>query len=141
MKSITIYAKKYLTREIIVYLIAGILTTIINLIIYYTCTILFNIDYRISNGIAWVIAVLFAFFSNKYFVFLSMDNNLSVISKELISFTACRMLSLAFEMFSLIFMVESIKMNNSIAKVLVSFIVIIINYVFSKLFIFKSSKE
>jgi Predicted membrane protein len=141
MNLITTYIKKYLTRELIVYLIAGILTTILNLVIYYACTILFNIDYRISNGIAWVIAVLFAFFTNKYFVFLSMDNNLSVISKELISFTACRIFSLAFEMFSLIFMVESIKINNSIAKVFLSFIVVIINYVFSKLFIFKSSKE
>ena len=71
--------KKLINKEIILYVIFGVLTTIVNLIAYYLFSNIININYLISNAIAWIISVVFAYITNKFFVFNNSDINKDVI--------------------------------------------------------------
>ena len=84
--------KKFLNKETICYLIFGVLTTVVDLIIYQAALWL-GIHYLIAQGIAWVVAVAFAFITNKLFVFESKTTEKSVVLKELISFVSARIVS------------------------------------------------
>lgn len=127
-------------QEIILYLLFGFLTTLVNILIYYICTKILNIDYQISNIIAWIISVTFAFITNKIFVFAS-KNNIKKTITEMISFYSFRLISLGFDIAIMFIAVSLINMNDILAKVLSNIFVIIINYIFSKLFIFKKNKR
>lgn len=127
---------KYVNKETISYVFFGALTTFVNLGAYWICTHV-GIDYRISNTIAWVLAVAFAYVTNKLFVFESKSWKGSVVIKEVIGFVGARLLSFVFETGFLIFTVEILKMNDFIAKCVASIFVLIMNYVASKFFIFK----
>ena len=78
--------KKLINKEIILYVIFGVLTTIVNLIAYYLFSNIININYLISNAIAWIISVVFAYITNKFFVFNSSYINKDVIIEEFIKF-------------------------------------------------------
>ena len=136
MKKIMEIYKKY--EEKINYLIFGILTTIVNLIVYAFCTKLFSINYMISNIIAWILSVLFAYITNKKYVFKSKcDSNKKVIY-EIFQFFKYRVLSFIIcDMLLLCLFVELLNMNDMIAKVIIQVVVIVLNYLFSKLFVFK----
>lgn len=131
------FIKKLLNRETITYLIAGVLTTILNIVAFKVSNLM-GIQYLISNVIAWVIAVLFAFVVNKLYVFQSKSWETGVVRKEFIAFISCRLLSLAFDMIFMLVTVSVLHMNEDLAKILSNFFVMIMNYVASKLFIFKS---
>lgn len=131
---------KVMNREVISYLIFGVLTTLVNWIVY-GAMVKSGVDYRIATAAAWVISVLFAFIVNKIFVFRSYDLHPAFIVKEGISFTACRAASGVMEMVLMVIMVSWLNMGEYISKVLVSVVVVIVNYVFSKLFIFRKSEE
>lgn len=128
--------KKY--EEKINYLIFGVLTTFVNLIVYALCTKLFSINYMISNIIAWILSVLFAYITNKKYVFKSKcDSNKKVIY-EIFQFFKYRVLSFIIcDMLLLCLFVELLNMNDMIAKVIIQVVVIVLNYLFSKLFVFK----
>ena len=85
--------KKLINKEIILYVIFGVLTTIVNLIAYYLFSNIININYLISNAIAWIISVVFAYITNKFFVFNSSYINKDVIIEEFIKFMNCRLIS------------------------------------------------
>lgn len=131
---------KVMNREVISYLVFGVLTTLVNWAVYGVM-VRSGIDYRISTAAAWVVSVLFAFIVNKIFVFQSYDLHLGFVMKEVVSFTACRAASGVMEMVLMVMMVSWLNMDEYVSKVLVSIVVVIVNYVFSKLFIFRKSEE
>lgn len=128
---INIY-KKY--KEIINYLIAGVLTTIVSILSYVLFKNIFHIYYIISNIISWVIAVTFAYIINSKYVFESNQKNKR---KEFISFVSCRILSLIIETIAMYLMVDIITINDDISKIIAQFIVLVLNYIFSKFLTFK----
>jgi putative flippase GtrA len=129
------FLNKY--REIIMYGIFGILTTIINIFIFYILDKI-GINVYLNNSIAWLISVLFAFFTNKFYVFESKNNSVKVIFKEGISFFAARVLSYFIDMLTIFILFQTFGLNKMLSKVISNVIVIIINYVLSKLVIFKN---
>ncbi|EFC98083.1 GtrA family protein [Hungatella hathewayi] len=131
---------KVMNREVISYLIFGVLTTLVNWVVY-AAMVKVHIDYRIATAAAWAVSVLFAFIVNKIFVFQSYNLRPAYVMKEITSFVACRAVSGVMEMVFMIVMVSWIHMDEYISKIAVSVIVVIVNYVFSKLFIFRKSEE
>ena len=131
---------KFMNREVISYLIFGVLTTLVNWVVY-AMMVRTGVDYRIATAAAWVVSVLFAFVVNKIFVFQSYDLHLACVMKEVTSFTACRAASGVMEMVLMVIMVSWLNMDEYVSKVLVSIVVVVVNYVFSKLFIFRKSEE
>ena len=131
---------KVMNREVISYLIFGVLTTLVNWVAY-AAMVKVHIDYRIATAAAWAVSVLFAFIVNKIFVFQSYNLRPAYVMKEITSFVACRAVSGVMEMVFMIVMVSWIHMDEYISKIAVSVIVVIVNYVFSKLFIFRKSEE
>lgn len=127
---------KVMNREVISYLVFGVLTTLVNWVVYGSM-VKAGVDYRISTAAAWVVSVLFAFIVNKIFVFRSYDLHLVFVIKEILSFTACRAASGIMEMVLMVMMVSWLNMDEYVSKILVSIVVVIVNYVFSKLFIFR----
>ena len=129
-------------KEMINYLIVGGLTTCVSLLTYYllTFTILnpdISTELQIATIISWIISVLFAFFTNKKYVFESKNKfNL----KEMISFILSRLSTLFIEMLLMYLLVTICKYNDKIMKIVVQIIVIILNYLLSKFLVFKQKK-
>ena len=131
---------KLFNREMISYLIFGVLTTVVNLVVFQLCDAVLGIYYIAANVIAWIIAVIFAYVTNKLFVFESKSWELKLVVREVISFGSARILSLLFETGFIALTVEVMGMPKFISKIIASIFVVIINYVASKLFIFKKKK-
>lgn len=129
----TSWYNKY--SELLWYVFFGGLTTIVNIISFYLLSKI-GIGTYISNLIAWILSVIFAFLTNKIFVFNSTNFKLSILIKEMVSFFAFRLLSLGIDMAGMFLLISIFSINEMISKVLMNIIVIIVNYVFSKLFIF-----
>ena len=132
--------------KVLKYLFFGVSTTCVNWVIYLLCTKIFAIGMTTSNALAWGGAVIFAFITNKIWVFESKSLSLVVVSKELISFVGARILSGILEIFLPTFLF-SIGLNQSFfgiegfwAKVSVSVLVIVLNYVLSKWIVFKHNE-
>ena len=129
-------------REIIAYLIIGFLTTVLNLVVYYVCTTWFLdpekiINVEIANVIAWTIAVIFAYVTNRVIVFRSKDDK---VLKEGIKFFLGRIFTLLLELALMALMVSVIRMNDKIAKIICQLVIIVGNYIISKIFVFKNKK-
>lgn len=129
--------KKILNKETISYVIFGILTTIINLISYYFFSNIININYLISNIISWIISVSFAYVTNKLYVFNSKDKNKDSVIKEFIKFVNFRLTSGVIEMILLFLLVDMIRVNDIISKLVIGVIVVVLNFIFSKIFVFQ----
>ena len=139
MKKIKELYLKY--KEIINYLFFGGCTTIVNFISYYIPARIIGIDEVISNSIAWCISVLFAYVTNKIFVFSSKKENLEGILKEMFSFIFARLFTGALcdiGLFAL--MINILGINDIVSKITTQILVVILNYVLSKLVIFKKEK-
>ena len=135
--------KKVCTKEVIMYLIFGVLTTVVSLIVYYALifTILNPenaIQLQIANIISWIAGVAFAYVTNRKFVFESKEKNKL---KELSKFVSSRLVTLFLDMFIMFIGVTCLKGNDKIVKLISQVLVIIENYVFSKLFVFKKKKD
>lgn len=134
-KIIELY-KKY--KEIIVYLVFGGLSTIVNFVSYFIFARIIGIDEVISSGLSWLCAVIFAYLTNKIFVFNSKTTTTKELIKEAITFVSCRVLSGIFcDVGTFAIMVKVLKINDIIAKIITQVMVVIVNYIFSKLIIFK----
>ncbi|MDY3960514.1 GtrA family protein [Romboutsia timonensis] len=131
----TLFAKY---KQTILYLIFGVLSTIVNILTYTFCTRNLNIEFLISNWIAWIVAVLFAYITNKFFVFESKETNIKFLIKELSSFVSCRLLSGIIEMILMYTMISLMSLNDFIVKIITNVVVVILNFIFSKLIIFKN---
>lgn len=123
-------------REVLSYLLFGGLTTLVNIVSFFILR-QFNVAIYISNVIAWILSVLFAFITNKLFVFESKGKNKKENAKELISFFGFRILSLGIDMGAMYLLLDVLSIGELISKILSNIIVIVLNYIFSKLFIFR----
>lgn len=133
-----IVMNKVFNRETISYLVFGVLTTLVDAVVFYISNKIFNIEYVLATVIAWVLAVLFAYFTNKIWVFNSKSMNLELMIREAFAFFIARILSLGFTIVWMICFVEILKSDEFIAKLLANIFVVIMNYFFSKLLIFKN---
>ncbi len=123
-------------KEGILYLFFGGLTTLINIVSFYLLRKI-SIELYISNILAWILSVLFAFITNKKYVFESNGNTL----KEMVSFFICRIASLIFDLLFMYIMIQLLNTNELLSKILSNVLVVIINYILSKLFIFKVKEK
>ncbi|MFR3975443.1 MAG: GtrA family protein [Desulfovibrio sp.] len=128
-------------RDIISYLFWGVMTTVVNYAAYFVCTLWLHINYLISNVIAWVVAVIFAFVVNKVFVFRSLDWSSKVVFREAWQFTAARVFSGVLETGGLKVFVDWLHFNDAIVKIVAGFVVVVTNYALSKLVIFRKRRQ
>ena len=130
-KGIELYLKY---KEIINYLIVGVLTTVVSIISYAVLRFIIP-NYIICTVLSWIVAVLFAYITNRVFVFNSKDKK---IMKEFIKFISCRLITLVTEVLIMFIAVDLLKINDLISKIVVQFVIIILNYILSKLIVFKN---
>ena len=126
-------------KEIVNYLIVGILTTMVSLGVYYICVLIFlnpenAIQLQVANIISWVAAVTFAYFTNRKFVFESKTPDML---KEASAFVGARVATLLMDMLCMFIMVTCMGLSDKIAKLVVQLIVTVANYIFSKIFVFR----
>lgn len=134
-----IFEDKEKMREIFIYGIFGVLTTIVSFGSFAILRWIFpNVNESILNTISLVLAIIFAYFTNRKFVFKSKEKN---ILREASLFFMSRAFSTVFEMVSFFILNELFKVDGLIAKAIVSVFVIIINYIMSKMIVFKNKKN
>ncbi len=121
-------------RELILYVVFGAFTFFVNLISYFFFANMLGINYLISNAIAWFLSVLFAYITNRIWVFESKSPN---ILKEMSLFFGGRIFSGVVDMLLMYTFIDLLVLDSSISKIIVQIIVIILNYIFSKLIVFK----
>ena len=126
--------------DILSYLFFGGLTTVVNYLIYLPCYNLLHLSASVSNVIAWVVAVAFAYITNKPFVFKSHDWSWKTVGPELAKFVGCRVGSGLLETAIIFLKVDFLLWNGNIWKLVTSVLVVILNYVGSKLFVFRNKK-
>ena len=133
--------KKY--KEIINYLIFGVLTTIVSLAVYYglTLTVLNPdkaVELQIANVVSWIAAVTFAYFTNRKWVF---ENKEKANLKEASKFYLSRVSTLLIDMALMFIFVTKMGVNDKIMKLVVQVVVTILNYIFSKFIVFREKKN
>ena len=142
-------------KELISYVFFGVLATVVNLVSFKIFDAILGENlYLVTNVVSWLITVIFAYFTNKLWVFESKSWKASVVIKELIGFFGARIFSLVVEEAGLWLMIDICHMGNiswdilgfnlsgnMIAKIIMQVVVVILNYVFSKLIIFKHKKD
>ncbi len=127
--------KKY--KEVFSYLIFGALTTLVNVVVYYLCYNVAHIGNVISVIIAWILSVVFAYITNKLFVFESRSFARDVFIPEVVSFVGCRALTGVLDVAIMFVAVDLLSGNSLFWKVMSNIIVIILNFLASKILIFK----
>lgn len=127
-------------EEVIGYLVFGVLTTVVNIVVFYLFDSVFEVHYLVANAIAIVVSILFAFFTNKKYVFKSSTPTFQLWLKEFSLFVSFRLLSAVFDMGSMWLLVDGLNVNANVAKIITQFIVVVLNYAFSKFFIFKQGE-
>ena len=149
---------EFVRGEVFAYLFFGVCATVVNIVVFQLMYSVIGIPTLISNAIAWLAAVIFAYFTNRVFVFKSQVSSRAGILREAGSFVGARVATLVFDELIMWLMVDvmgytaverltarllhwSVQDAKSlIAKVCANAVVVILNYVFSKLFIFKKEK-
>lgn len=124
-------------RDVLLYLVFGVLTTVVNYVVYLPCYNLLGLSASVSNVIAWVFAVAFAYLTNKPFVFGSHDWSRKTVIPELTKFVGGRIASGALETAIIFVTVDLICWNGNAMKLVTSVLVVVLNYIFSKFLIFK----
>ena len=123
--------------DILVYLVFGVLTTAVNYLVYLPCYNLLGLPAVVSNVIAWVVAVAFAYVTNKPFVFRSHDWSAKTVIPELSKFVGTRVASGGLESAIIWVTVDVLGWNGNIWKLATSILVVVLNYVGSKLLVFR----
>ena len=161
MEKLKAIFKKLVNKETILYVVFGVLTTLVNFVAFKLFTMVFDklissqLGVHISNVLAWIFAVAFAYVTNKLFVFESKSWEGKVLAKEIPSIVAARLFSLGVEELGLIIFVNFLHFDSKVfhiplinfdlsgemtAKIILAVVVVILNYFFSKLVIFKKKK-
>lgn len=129
-------------KEVINYLVFGVLAMVVNFVSYYIFAKMLNLDEVISSGLSWFCSVLFAYITNKIFVFESKTETLKAFFIEMISFFLARIISGALcDVGTFALMVKVFHINDIFSKIVTQVMVVIVNYLFSKLIIFRKKKE
>lgn len=123
--------------DMVIYLVFGVLTTVVNYLVYLPLYNLAGCSAAVSNVIAWAAAVAFAYLTNKPFVFHSHDWSLGTVIPELGKFVSCRLASGAMETAIIFLTVDLLRWNGNIWKLVTSVLVVIFNYFASKLLVFR----
>lgn len=131
----TLFAE-FVNYETISYLVVGVLTTVISIAVFAGCYRKLKMSTVVSNIISWIIAVAFAYVANKIFVFQSPSWEMAVVIKEIIGFVSARLLTLGFDIAFIYITVDKLHWNDILCKIGSNVVVMIVNYVASKLFIF-----
>jgi len=129
-KGLELYKKN---KQVINYLIVGGLTTLVSITSFALFELIID-NYIVNTILSWCVAVLFAYVTNRIFVFESRKNK---ILPEFIKFISCRLLTLGSEVLVMYILVDLIGINEMISKILVQFIVVVLNYILSKIIVFK----
>ena len=124
--------------DILAYLVFGVLTTVVNYLVYLPCYNLLGMKAVVSNVIAWAVAVIFAYVTNKPFVFRSYDWSAKTMVPEFFKFVGCRVASGAMESLIILVSVDILGWNGNVWKLLTSVLVVILNYIGSKLLVFRN---
>ena len=124
-------------RGLILYVVFGVLTTAINIAVYALCYRVLRLPNVPSNVIAWILAVLFAFVTNKLYVFESKSLERGTVLRELLSFVGARLATGLLDLAVMFVGVDLLHGPDLVIKVASNVIVIILNYVFSKLIVFR----
>ncbi|MDO4889192.1 MAG: GtrA family protein [Candidatus Saccharibacteria bacterium] len=133
LKKLWALYKEY--EEIINYVITGAFGTVVN-VGTFTLARALNFDITISNVAAWVITIIFVYISSKFFVFKTANKTKRESTKEFITFVLARLATLGIEILLLNLTIEAMHMNELVAKTAAQVVVIILNYILSKLFVF-----
>lgn len=128
-------------RDVIPYLFFGICTTFVNIIVYWVMAYPLNCQTMFSTVVAWIVSVLFAYVTNRKWVFHSDASGLKEISKEICSFFSCRLATGVVDLGCMWIFVDILSYNDVVIKVLANVLVIILNYVASKLLIFRHKED
>lgn len=141
MEKIIKMLKKY--KEVISYLIFGVLTTVVSLAAYYLSVFTFlnpnnAFELQIANIISWIVGVCFAYFTNRKYVFESKEKNKL---KEASKFVFARVVTLIMDMVIMWIGVTLLHRNDKIIKLISQVVIIVSNYVFSKIFVFKKKEN
>lgn len=131
------FVKKLFTKEVILYIIFGVLTTVINIGSFYIMTTFFHIDENLSNNIAIVLAVLFAYITNRDLVFHSSARGFGERFIEFCKFILGRLVTMFIESIGGSLLFEFVPIPSIISKCLITIVVIILNFFISKFFAFK----
>lgn len=130
-KGIDIYTKYKMP---ILYIIFGGLTTLVNILVYFVCYNISGLSNVSSTIIAWILSVIFAFITNKFYVFESKENN---VFYEISTFFGCRLGTGILDVGIMYLTVDILKWNALFMKVISNVVVIVLNYILSKVIIFK----
>ncbi len=128
-------------KDIILYCFFGALTTLVNIVLYNICFYVLSTGNLWANIISWIASVVFAYITNKIWVFASRSFKLSTVIKEIISFFGCRVFTGLVDILIMYIAVDRLHLTAWLFKIISNIIVIILNYVASKFFVFKKEKE
>lgn len=123
-------------KEVIHYIVFGILTTVVNIVVFFLLENILSWPYLWANSLAIAVSILFAYVTNKLFVFESKSYTVWAAFLEFFRFISFRFLSGVIDMLTMWFLVDGLSQDTRFSKILTQFIVVVLNYVFSKLFIF-----
>lgn len=124
-------------RQVLMYLFFGVCTTLVNIIVYRVCSHGMRLSVTVSTVIAWILSVLFAYITNRKWVFESKAAGLAEIIQELVSFFAARLSTGLLDLAIMFVFAEKMQLNDMAVKIVSNVIVIILNYVLSKLVVFR----
>lgn len=137
MENFKLLIKKLCTREIILYVVFGLFTTVVNIGTFYILTNFLKLEENLSNFIAIILAILFAYITNRKLVFNSKACSIKDYCIEFFKFMLGRAFTLFFEFFSCALLFSILNISDIIIKIAISIIVIIMNFFISKFFAFK----
>jgi len=129
--------KKLFNNEVFLYLFFGGLTTVVSTVTHFGFSWVLGLPAWLSSVIAWVFAVVFAFFTNKIFVFKSKTNTKKQAAREATLFLAARLITMAINTGIMLVFVDIMELNEPVFFVIGQAVIVILNYIFSKLIIFK----
>ena len=124
-------------KEYFLYLLFGGLTTVVNYAVYIPLTRFLGLDEIVANVIAWIVAVAFAYVTNRIWVFESRATGAKAVTLEIVKFVTGRLVTLGTETLLLWIFVDICHFNDIVIKIIASVVTIILNYIFSKFIIFK----
>lgn len=124
-------------KELLNYIVCGVLTTLINILTYQILSMA-GVTTLIANGIAWLLSVLFAYITNRKYVFDSHSENRI---QECLKFYGSRISTGILDMAGMWILVDILHLNGMVSKIAMNVVVIVLNYIFSKLFVFKDKEE
>ncbi|MFC6274969.1 GtrA family protein [Levilactobacillus tangyuanensis] len=127
-------------QDVLAYLVFGGLTTVINIVVFYLTATLWGWNYQVGNAMAWFISVLFAYVTNRVWVFHSHFTTMSALTKEVVSFFSVRAATLVMDAGIMWIGVSLLQQNEMLTKLVDQVVVVLANYFFSKWFVFRKTK-